>query len=139
MGISERQFKQAVVLDVTGPITGRKAAGLLDAAVRRHARAGTRILVANLGRVPSVDLAGLGTLVEAYVTMRQANGTFRLACVTKRIHDLVVITRLLTVIDTFESVEEAAGEASSADLVMLRDERLSMMALVPIQRFLRRA
>lgn len=139
MSISERRFEYAVVLDVTGPITGRKAAGMIDAAVRRHARAGTRILVANLGRVPLVDLAGLGALVDAYITMRQAGGVFRLACITKRIHDLVVITRLLTVIDTFDSVEEAAGGAIPADRGMVPDGRLSMMALAPIQRFLRRA
>src|SRR5687767_2476925 len=107
MNITERRFEHAVVLDVTGPITGREAAGMIDAAVRRHARARTRILVANLGRVPFVDLAGLGALVDAQTTMRHAGGAFRLACVTKHIQDLVVITRLLTVVDTFESIEEA--------------------------------
>src|SRR5438128_4970961 len=138
MNFSERRCECAVVLDVTGPITGRKAAGMIDAAVRRHARAGTPILVANLGRVPLVDLAGLGALVDAYIAMRQASGVFRLACVTKRIHDLIVITRLLTVLDTFDSVEHAAGGAIPPD-ALTQNERLSIIALAPIQRFLRRA
>ena len=139
MNISERQFEHTIVLDVTGPIAGHQAAGMIDATVRRHAKAGTRVLVVNLGRVPLVDLAGLGALVDAYITMRQASGAFRLACVTKRIHDLVVITRLVTVIDTFDSVEEAIGGAIPAHQRMGQGARLSTMALAPIQRFLRRA
>jgi anti-sigma B factor antagonist len=139
MSISERRFEHAVVLDVTGPIAGRYTAGLIDAAARRHARAGTRILVANLGRVPLVDLAGLGALVDAHITMRQARGVFRLACVTKRIHDLVVITRLLTVMDTFDSIEEAVGLSIPTDRGTTQNSLLSTIALAPILRFLRRA
>ena len=139
MTISERQVEHAVVLDVTGPITGRQAAGVIDAIVHRHAKAGTHVLLANLGRVPLVDLAGLGALVDAYITMQQASGAFRLACLTKRIHDLVVITRLVTVIDTFDSVEEAIGGAIPANRPMAQGARLSMASLAPIQRFLRRA
>jgi anti-sigma B factor antagonist len=139
IGISERRFEDAVVLDVTGPITGREAACRIDAAVRRHARAGTRILVANLEGVPQVDLAGLGALVDAHITMRQARGAFRLACVTKRIQDLVVITRLLTVIHTFDSIEEAAGCSIPTGRGTAQDRLLSTIALAPIRRFLRRA
>ena len=139
MNISERQFEHTVVLDVTGPIAGHQAAELIDATVRRHAKAGTRVLVANLGRVPLVDLAGLGALVDAYITMRQASGAFRLACVTKRIHDLVVITRLVTVIDTFDSIAEAIGGTIPANRGIRQGARLSTTSLAPIQRFLRRA
>ena len=139
MNISERQFEHAVVLDVTGPMAGRQAAGMIDATVRRHAKAGTRVLVANLGRVPLVDLAGLGAFVDAYITMRQARGAFSLACLTKRIHDLVVITLLVTVIDTFDSVEDAIGGATPANREMAQRARLSTTSLAPIQRFLRRA
>jgi len=139
MDITERRFKDAVVLDVTGPMTGRQAAGMIDAAVRRHARVRTRILVANLGRVPLVDLAGLGALVDAHTTMRHAGGAFRLACVTKQIQDLVVSTRLLTVVDTFESIEEAVDRSIPTFRGKAQDWRLSTIALAPILRFLRRA
>ena len=110
---------------------------MIQEAVRRHARAGTRILVANLCRVPLVDFAGLGVLVDAQITMRHEGGAFRLACVTKHIRDLVAITRLRTVIDTFDSVEEAVARAIPTG--MPQNERLSTMALAPILRFLRRA
>jgi anti-anti-sigma factor len=139
MSINERRFEHAVVLDLTGPISGRETAGMIDAAVRRHARSGTRLLVANLGRVPRVDLGGLGALVDAHITMRRASGAFRLACVTRRIHVLVVISRLMTVIDMFDSVEEAVDDAVPAESGRAEAGRLSTSALAPILRFLRRA
>lgn len=138
MRISERQFGDVVVLDLAGPLTGGKPAAEVDAAVRRNSRAGKRIAVANLGSVPSVDLAGLGALVDAFRTMRAAGGELRLANLTQRIHDLVVITRLLTVFDAFDSVEEAVGGAIPAYAGMA-DYPDSTVPLGAIGRFLRRA
>jgi anti-sigma B factor antagonist len=138
MRITERQFGDVVVLDLRGPIAGQKAVGMLESAVRRHCRGRVRTVVANLGGVPAVDLAGLGALVDAHLALRQASGMFKLACVTKRIHDLVVITRLLTVFDTFDTVEEAVGEATPA-YAGVKSPRLSLMSLGTIHRFLRRA
>jgi anti-sigma B factor antagonist len=139
MKISERRFGDAVVLDLVGPLAGAKAVALIDSAVRRHSRSGRPVVVANLGRVPLVDLAGLGALVEAYRMMREAGGVLRLAAITKRIHDLVVITRLLTVFDTFDSVEEAVGVRVPAPAGLAETAQLSMMSLGRIRRFLDRA
>jgi anti-sigma B factor antagonist len=139
MTITDRRFERAAVLDITGPITGRKAAAEIDAIVRRHAWAGVDVIVANLARVPIVDCAGLGALVDAYITMQHSRGAFRLACVTRRIHDLVVITRLITVFDTFDSVEDALGGRAAAEGDTAFAPRPSMTSLEPIQRFLRRA
>jgi anti-sigma B factor antagonist len=138
MRITERQFGDVVVLDLRGSIAGPKAVGMLDAAVRRHCRDGVRKVVANLGGVSSVDLGGLGALVDAHMALRQARGIFTLACVTKRIHDLVVITRLLTVFDTCDSVEEAIGGAVASQAGAASPE-LSLLSLGAIHRFLRRA
>jgi anti-sigma B factor antagonist len=138
MRITERQFEDVVVLDLHGPIAGPKAAGMLDSAVRRLCRDGVRCVVADFTRVPSVDLAGLGALVDAHLALREASGVFKLASVTKRIHDLVVITRLLTVFDTYDSVEEAVGEATPA-YADVKSPRLSLLSLGTIHRLLRRA
>jgi hypothetical protein len=70
--------------------------------------------------------------------VQQANGTFKLACITKRIHDLVVITRLLTVFDTYDSVEEAVGGPVPA-YAGVEAPRPSLMSLGMAQRFLHRA
>jgi len=137
MKIIERKLAGALVLDVVGRIAGYDATILIHEVVRRHSAAG-RIVVANLADVPSVDCGGLGALVEAYCTAKKAGGVLRLAGVTTRIHDLLVLTRLLTVFETFDSVEEAArGAASAPDI---RDTpRVSMATLGAIHRFLRRA
>ena len=139
MRIRERQFGEIVVLDLAGAIAGGKARAKIDEAVRRHNRAGTRIVVANLGGVRSVDLAGLSALVDAYRTMHMGGGVLRLACVTKRLSDLLVITRLLTVFDTFDSVEDAVGGATPAEAGVPEALRAPVMSLGTIQRFLRRA
>lgn len=137
MRITEGHFGDVVVLNLHGPIAGMKAVGMLESAVRRHCRDGVRHVVANLGGVPSVDLRGLGALVDAHRALRQARGVFTLACITKRLHDLVVITRLLTVFDTCDSVAEAVGSAIPAS-AGVKSPRPSLMSLGNINRFLRR-
>jgi anti-sigma B factor antagonist len=138
MRIAERQFEDVVILDLHGPIAGATAAGMLESAVRRLCRGGVRCVVADFSRVPSVDLAGLGALVDSHLALREASGVFKLASVTKRIDDLIVITRLLTVFDTYESVEEAVGAAPPAYAGM-KSPRLSLQSLGMIYRLLRRA
>ena len=138
MRITERQIGNVMVLDLRGAFAGPKAAEMLGSVVRRHCRDGSRHIVANLGGVPSVDLAGLGALVDAYSAMREAKGILALAGVTKRIHDLLVITRLLTVFDTYDSIEEVVGEAAPANAAAKAPEP-STASLGMIQRFLRRA
>ena len=138
MRIRERQIGEVIVLDLVGPIAGEKAAAQIDEAVRQQNRAGRSIVVANLSSVRSVDLAGLSALVEAYAVMRKAGGVLRLACITKRIRDLLVITRLLMVFDTFDSVEEAFGGATPAYAGVPDSPQVPEAPLGTIQRFLRR-
>jgi anti-sigma B factor antagonist len=114
MRISERHAGDATVLDLAGALVAGKADGIIEAAVRRQVRAGRRIVIVNLGDVPSIDAAGLGALVVAYTTLRQAGGVLRIAGATKRIHDVMVMTRLTTVFDTFDSVEQAVNDANEA-------------------------
>jgi anti-sigma B factor antagonist len=136
MRITERQCGDALVLDLHGPIAGRKAAGMLETAVRRHCGDGVRSVVADLSGVPAVDLAGLGALLDAHLALRQASGVFKLACITKRIDDLIVITRLLTIFDTYDSVEEAVGGASPA-YAGVQSPRFPLLSLGTIHRILR--
>jgi anti-sigma B factor antagonist len=138
MRINERQFGDVVVLDLHGPIAGAKAVAMVESTVRRLSREGIRHVVACLADVPHVDLGGLGALVDAHRYVRQANGTFKLARVTKRIHDLIVITRLLTVFDTYDSVEEAVGGPVPA-YAGVEAPQPSPLSLGMVQRSLRRA
>ena len=71
MRITERQFGDVVVLDLHGPIAGPEAAGMLESAVRRNCRESVSTVVANLGGVRSVDIGGLGALVDAHTALRR--------------------------------------------------------------------
>lgn len=107
--ITERSIGDLTVLDLHGPLFGPEATERFGATVHRLAR---QRLVVNLEDVPSMDAAGLGALVDAYRVMTCNGGTFRLAHVTKRLHDLIVITRLVTVFDIFDSVGDAIRDGS---------------------------
>lgn len=137
MKLIERQFGDATVLEMRGALTGPRAVEALDAAVHRLCRLGASSVVADMSRVPSVDLEGLGALVDAHRVFGRAGARFILAGITKRLHDLVVITRLVTVFDTYESVESAVGTAGMP--AANGAPAVSPMSLNVIQRFLRRA
>jgi anti-sigma B factor antagonist len=139
MRISERQIGNVVVVDLVGSLVGPNPAGAVENAIRRHGRTGTRTVVVNLARVRSMDLTGLSALVDGYRTLREAGGEVRLAALTQRIHDLVVITRLVTVFDTFDSVEQAVQGAIPASAPVATPVSMSEASLGMIGRFLRRA
>lgn len=138
MRISERTFGDVAILDLHGPIAGPKAADEIEAAVRRLSLRGARTVVASLADVPWVDLGGLGALFDAHMLLRQVSGTFKLASITERIHDLVVITRLLTVFDTYDSVEEAVGGPVPA-YADVSEVESSFLSFGLLHRFLRGA
>jgi anti-anti-sigma factor len=143
MRISERPIRDTTVLELHGTLTGPAATELLDATVRRVTRAGAQRLVVNLGDVPSIDAAGLGALVAAYGVVRQSGGTLGLARVGARLHELLVACRLVTVLETFDSVEEAVSRGSGASPdgspISPASSQLSETSLDVIQRFLLRA
>jgi anti-sigma B factor antagonist len=137
MRITQRQFDNIVILDLHGPLVGVEAAEAVADRMALLRRDGVRHVVTSLSDVPTVDLAGLGALVEAYGTMRKAGGLFKLACVAARIDDLLVLTRLITVFDTYDSVEEAVGGPVPAYAGI--EAAPSPMAFWTIPRFLRGA
>jgi anti-sigma B factor antagonist len=68
---------------------------------------GHKNILVNLANVTHMDSAGLGELVSAYTTVSKAGGSMKLLNLTKRLHDLLAITKLLTIFDTFESERDA--------------------------------
>jgi anti-sigma B factor antagonist len=120
MRIIERPIRATTILEMHGTLTGPAATGLLDATVRRVTGAGAGRLVINLEDVPSIDAAGLGALVAAYHVVRRNGGTIRLARPARRVHQLLVVCRLVTVFETFDSVEDALSASSEAGPRFLR-------------------
>ena len=102
--ITERAVGGVCVLDIGGSITGDPgSAERLSDKVRSLLQQGEKRLVLNLGGVSYVDSAGLGELVSAYTTAARQGGSVKLLNVTKRLNDLLVITKLATVFESFDS------------------------------------
>ncbi len=104
--LSVRNMNGIAVVDATGRIVfGDESASLRDT-VKRVISENKRIVL-NLGEVTYIDSGGLGTLVSLYTTARSAGGTIKLASLTKRVGDLLQVTKLLTVFDVFDSEKQA--------------------------------
>ena len=111
MHIDERVIGDITIMAVTGEITLNQGGDvMLKDKVRSLIQQGHRKLVVDLGNVKYVDSAGLGELVQAYATMKNAGGALKLIGLTKRIKDLLTITKLVTVFETYEN--EATAIAS---------------------------
>ena len=112
--MAERTIGDVVIIDVAGKITlGDGGDAMLKDKVRSLVQQGRRKLILNLGDVSYVDSAGLGELVQAHATVRKNGGSLKLVNTTKRIKDLLSITKLLTVFDTFDSEAEAVTSFSA--------------------------
>jgi anti-sigma B factor antagonist len=107
MQISERSVGDVAILDVKGRITLGDGDELLKDKVNQLVNAGKKKIVLNLAEVPYVDSAGLGEIVRTYTTVSRQGGSLKLLNLTKRISDLLAITKLLTVFETFDSEDEA--------------------------------
>jgi anti-sigma B factor antagonist len=75
---------------------------------------GRRKVVLNLEEVPYIDSAGLGQIVGGYTTITRQGGSLKLLNLTKRITDLLSITKLLTVFETYDSEADAVRSFTSA-------------------------
>jgi anti-sigma B factor antagonist len=107
MQISERTSGDVVVLDVKGRITLGDGDELLKDKVNQLVGAGKKKIILNLAEVPYVDSAGLGEIVRTYTTVSRQGGSLKLLNLTKRISDLLAITKLLTVFETFDIEADA--------------------------------
>ena len=104
MQITERAAGGVTILDISGQITlTRGRDQLLKDKVNSLMHQGDKHILVNLANVTAMDSAGLGELVSAYTTVTKAGGSMKLVNLTKRLHDLLSITKLLTVFDAYDS------------------------------------
>ncbi len=113
MKIQERVLENVVVVDLKGKLTIGEGDELLREKINSLMQQGHTNLLLNLGEVPYVDSAGLGEIVRTFTTVKHQGGTLKLVNLTKRIKDLLTITKLLAVFDTYESEAEAVGSFTS--------------------------
>ena len=108
MQLDERTVGEVTVIKVTGDITLSSGGDvLLKDKVQSLLQQGKKKLLLDLGAVSYVDSGGLGQLVQCSVTASKNGGALKLLNMTKRLNDLLVLTKLATIFDSHEN-EEAA-------------------------------
>jgi anti-sigma B factor antagonist len=107
MKIAERQVGDVTVLDIHGKILIGEGDDALRDAISRLTSAGKKKVLLNLADVPYVDSAGLGEIVRCYTTVSRTGGKLKLVGLTAKIRDLLAITKLLTVFETYETEDQA--------------------------------
>lgn len=107
MEIEERSSGAVTVLDLRGKLTIGDGDELLKDKINSLVQQGQVRILLNLADVPYVDSAGLGQMVSSFRTVTRSGGALRLLNLTARIKEVLTITKLLTVFDTYESESEA--------------------------------
>ena len=110
MKASTRQVDGITVVDLSGRITLGEGSVVLRDTVRDLLAKGDRKMLLNLGEVTYIDSSGIGELVSAFTTVRNQGGELKLLNLTKKVHDLLQITKLYTVFDVKD--DEAAAISS---------------------------
>ena len=107
MQIEERVVNEVTILDLKGKITLGDGDEALKDKINSLVMQNRRRILLNLAEVPYIDSAGLGEVVRTYTTVSRQGGQLKLVNLTKRITDLLSITKLLTVFETFDSEADA--------------------------------
>ena len=109
MTISERKSGDVTVLDVEGKILLGEGDVQLKRKIDELIERNEKLLLLNLANVPYMDSGGLGEVVRSYTTVKRAGGDLKLVNATKRISDLLTITKLITVFEVFDDEATAVN------------------------------
>ena len=107
MKFKTRQVDGVTVLDLSGRITLGEGSVTLREAVQDLLSKGSKHILLNLGNVDYIDSSGIGELVTAFTSVKNAGGELKLLHLTKKVHDLLQITKLYTVFDVKDDEAEA--------------------------------
>ena len=108
--IASREVNGVAVLDLSGRITLGEGSVQIRDAIRDLLGKGQKSILLDLGDVNYIDSSGLGELVSAYTSARNQSAALKLLKLTKKVHDLLQLTKLYTVFDIYD--DEAAAIAS---------------------------
>ena len=114
LNINERQAGDVTVLDMSGKITIGEGSVALRTAIRRLLEEGKKRILLNLAQVSYIDSSGIGELVSSFTAVKKEGGHLKLLKLTQKIQDLLAITKLLTVFDTYDSEQEAVQSFSAS-------------------------
>jgi anti-sigma B factor antagonist len=108
--LTTRQVGEVTVVDAAGRITLGEGASTFRDTLRDLAGSGKKKLLLNLAEVSYIDSSGIGEMVSGFTTVTNAGGQVKLLNLTKRVKDLLQITKLYTVFEVFD--DEAAAVRS---------------------------
>ena len=113
MVIEQRAVGGVTVLDLSGKLALGDGDGLLKDKVNSLVHQGLKEIALNLGALSYMDSAGLGELISVHSTATRAGGHIKIFNLTKRVSDLLTITKVVTVFDVFESEQETVNSFPS--------------------------
>src|SRR5437660_12925151 len=110
MKVSTRQVDGVTILDLSGRITLGEGSVTLRDAVHDALSKGSKRILLNLGEISYIDSSGIGELVSAFTSVKNQGGDLKLLKLTRKVHDLLQITKLYTVFDVKD--DEASAISS---------------------------
>ena len=105
--LNERQAGDVTILDLTGSVRMGEGAVSLRNSIRGLNDDGKKKILLNLAGVKNIDSSGIGELIANYTTIKREGGQLKLLNLTEKIQNLLVITKLLTVFDSYDNEAEA--------------------------------
>lgn len=114
MTLHQRAIGEVTIIDIAGRLTVEDGADEFRDQIRQLLRDGRVRLVLNFRDAPYIDSTALGEIVRAYTSATRKGGTLKLLSVTLRVHELLMITKLLSVFDLFDSEAEAVKSFGAA-------------------------
>ncbi len=112
--ITERSREDVLILDLAGQILIGDNTIKLRTTLRDYAAKGVKKLIVNLAEVTHIDSSGLGDLVSGHVSLEKNGGALKLLHLTDRVSELMMITKLLTVFETYDDEEAAVRSFQTA-------------------------
>jgi anti-sigma B factor antagonist len=109
MKIKTTEKYGAVVIELKGNVMGGDDTKEFNELLHKFLDEGKTHVVVDLGDVKFMNSSGLGMLIGGLTTMKKANGSLKLARVTEKIESLLIITKLVTIFEFYETVEEAVN------------------------------
>lgn len=107
--ISKRRIDGVLILDLQGGIRLGQENAYLHNAIRRVVDNGERKVLLNLGQVTKIDSSGMGELIASWTTLQKSGGEVKLLNLTKTVEELMTLTKLLTVFETYEDEADAVA------------------------------
>lgn len=112
MKIEKRKKGNVTIIDLKGKILSGEGIDELRQTIDATIKENEKQLVLNFAEVPYLDSTGLGEVVRSYTTLKKAGGTIKIANLTNKVQDLLSVTKLITVFETFQDEDQAVKSFS---------------------------